>query len=269
VVRGGRPSPAPPPVRHPRTTAWWQALSGIAVLNIALWFAARSGAPETEYAVRQIVLAGIFTAVCAYRSFLPRIDLERYVLVDSPWSSVFLGRAAATVAEIAFAAQCALVLRGLATAAGLPFVASAAWAAIPLLALAQVFCWYSVLSLDHTGHAIEESIWGGTHALIGLGLGACAYALSGTLGTIAFLGLILEVGYVTFMFTVDVPMYLERRRRGRPEDHLGPGEGLMDAMTRRVATRDWTIWRPETAWLTGYFSGAVWISLAMVFVPVG
>jgi len=259
------PPPAPPP--HPRTVAWWQALSGIAVLNITLWFAARNGAPDTLYAQRQLVLAGVFTFVCAYRTFLPRIDLERWVMVDSGWSSIFLGRAAATVAEVAFAGQCALLLHELASAAGLPFVATAAWGAIPLLALAQVFCWYSVLSLDHLGHAIEEAIWGATHAFIGLGLGACAYQLPATLGKVAFLGFLVEVCYVTFMFSVDVPMYLERARRSSGE-HLGPGAGLWDALNRRVPTRSWAVWRPETAWLTGYFSGAVWLSLAMVFVPV-
>jgi len=38
--------------------------------------------------------------VCAYRSILPRIDLERYCLFDTPWSNVVLGRSAATIAEV-------------------------------------------------------------------------------------------------------------------------------------------------------------------------
>jgi hypothetical protein len=37
-----------------------------------------------------------------------------------------------------------------------------------------------------------------------------------------------------------------------------------DALNRRIATQEWAIWRPEVAWLTGYFSVAVWLSVSLV-----
>jgi hypothetical protein len=40
-----------------------------------------------------------------------------------------------------------------------------------------------------------------------------------------------------------------------------------DALYRREVTRDWKIWKPEVAWLTGYFTLAVWLSLGMVHLP--
>jgi hypothetical protein len=40
--------------------------------------------------------------------------------------------------------------------------------------------------------------------------------------------------------------------------------GVQDALNRRIATREWSVWRPEVAWLTGYFSIAVWLSVSLV-----
>lgn len=59
---------------------------------------------------------------------------------------------------MSFAAQLALWLHSVGELAGLPVVGKFALALVPLLALAQVFCWASVLTLNHLGHAIEESI---------------------------------------------------------------------------------------------------------------
>ena len=76
------------------------------------------------------------------------------------------------------------------------------------------------------------------------------------------------VGYVVFMFTVDVPMYVRRWRLGRRNDEpvLGLVEGFKDALYRREPTRSWEVWKPEVAWLTGYFSLAVWASHGLVHV---
>ena len=71
------------------------------------------------------------------------------------------------------------------------------------------------------------------------------------------------------MIIVDVPMYVHRWREGKAknEKKMWVSEGFMDALNRRVVTRDWAVWKPEVAWLTGYFSGAVWISIAMAHLP--
>src|SRR5262245_58783735 len=134
---------------------WWACLKVVALLNILLWAVAclfRAGNGVLSW---QLIMSGIFVAVCAFRSWLPRIDLERYCLVDSPLSSTFLGRSAATVAELCFATQVALALRELALVGGLPRIAIASYAIVPTLVVAQLFCWYSVLTLDHLGHVVE------------------------------------------------------------------------------------------------------------------
>ena len=93
---------------------WWTCLRAIAVFNMLVW--AVTCLPLIDASSDpswQVTLSGIFVAVCAFRSWLPRVDLERYCLVDSPLSGMFVGRSAATVAEICFAAQVAFCVRHL------------------------------------------------------------------------------------------------------------------------------------------------------------
>jgi hypothetical protein len=44
---------------------------------------------------------------------------------------------------------------------GMPLPEVGAEAFVPLVILAELSCWYAVLSLNHIGHAIEESLWAG------------------------------------------------------------------------------------------------------------
>jgi hypothetical protein len=250
-----------------KVRAWWAGLRTIAVFNILLWVVTCMPlAGGSEVLTWQVVLSGIYVAVCAFRSFLPRIDLERYCLVDSPLSSMVVGRSAATIAEVAFAAQVALCLHYIGEAAGLPWVMRASQAVVPLLALAQCFCWYSVITLNHLGHAIEQSLWTVTMAGAGVCLVAAGGHLSGSMQVFVWVGAVIAFGFVIFMSLVDVPMYVRRFLEGRRARHsyLSFREGLHDAMYRRITTREWKTWRPEVAWLTGYFSIAVWLSVALV-----
>ncbi|HVU01380.1 MAG TPA: hypothetical protein VHE30_06495 [Polyangiaceae bacterium] len=239
----------------------------IAVFNALLW--AVTCIPRFDTATDpgfQVLLSGIFVAVCAFRAWLPRVDLERYCLVDNPLSSMFVGRAAATVAEISFAAQVALSLHRVGVVAHVPWVVTASLFVVPPLVLAQCFCWYSVLTLNHLGHAIEESLWTATMALVGVCLCAAARNLQGGMLLWVCGGALLALGFVSFMVLVDVPMYLRRWREARRDERifLTVREGMRDAMNRRITTRDWAVWRPEVAWLTGYFSVAVWLSVSLV-----
>ena len=63
---------------------------------------------------RQLLLSAAFVFVCAFRSFLPRIDVSRVALVPSWLSTVLVGRTLATVAELAFVLQWALLLHAIA-----------------------------------------------------------------------------------------------------------------------------------------------------------
>nr|WP_315227075.1 hypothetical protein [uncultured Albidiferax sp.] len=130
------------------------------MLNVGLWLAVlHMGSGSGIYAGLQMALSGVYVLVCAYRSVLPRVDLERLVVVDTRLSSIFLGRSAATVAEICFALQLGLLVHQLGVHAGLPWVQMAAWAIPVFMVLAQDFCWHSVLTLNHITQAVESSLW--------------------------------------------------------------------------------------------------------------
>jgi hypothetical protein len=83
------------------------------------------------------------------------------------------------------------------------------------------------------------------------------------------LGLIVAIAgiaaYLVFLATVDIPMYLTRWRDGLVggSKTLGPLEGLRDASTRWVVTHDFRQWKDEIAWMSLYFTVAVWASLAL------
>ena len=72
-------------------------------------------------------------------------------------------------------------------------------------------------------------------------------------------------GYLAFLMTVDVPMYLSRWRAEVADGSklLRPLEGLRDVSTRWIVTHDLAEWKDEIAWMSLYFSMAVWASLAL------
>ncbi|MBL90477.1 MAG: hypothetical protein CMH56_01505 [Myxococcales bacterium] len=253
-----------------KTIRWWRGMVALGLFNMVLWVVVVSRLKhEGPYVPWHVLFSGVFTAVCAFRSMLPRIDLERYCLLDSMASSMVIGRTGATLAEISFACQIALILHEAGNLADLAWVQMLAYPVVFSLTLAQVFCWSSVISLNHLGHTIEESLWGITFVPVGIALASCGFNLDGLWQTVCFAGAVFCAGYVAFMAFVDVPMYYRRWREGlvKNEKRLGFKEGFADALNRRVVTQDWAIWKPEVAWLTGYFSMAVWVSISLMVLP--
>ena len=82
--------------------------------------------------------------------------------------------------------------------------------------------------------------------------------------------LIVDLTYVTFMFGVDVPMYWSRwladEASGR--HYLSLAQGFIDVSGRWVVSHRWDDWKSEVAWMTLYFSVAVWLSIALVHAPL-
>ena len=106
-------------VRAHAVAGWHSSLRAIAVLNVALWSLAAVAVTRQHAWVQvetdpasyvQLLLSAVYVAGCAFRSVLPVIDIPRLVLIDSRLSSVLVGRSVATVAELCFAAQWALIL---------------------------------------------------------------------------------------------------------------------------------------------------------------
>jgi hypothetical protein len=212
-----------------------------------------------------LVLSAAYVFGCAFRSFLPRADVQRICLFDTWLSSIVVGRSVATVAEVCFAVQWAIILHQMGTITGADTTLSAAWVIVPLILIAECFSWYAVLTKNYLGNAIENSIWAVTFFLVGIGLFRLLPEFDGPVRLVLAIAIFGIAGYLAFLMTVDVPMYLSRWRAGGADRSklLRPLEGLRDVSTRWVVTHDLAEWKDEIPWMSLYFSAAVWASLAL------
>ena len=252
--------------------AWWWALLALASSgNIALWFllyrqvSGVSSAPDIQL---MLCLCAAYVFGCAFRSFLPRADVQRICLFDTWLSSVVIGRSVATVAEVCFAAQWAIVLHQLGSTAGVDAISNIAWMIVPLIVVAQCCSWYGVLTTNYLANAIENSIWAVAFLVVGIGLCRLLPEFEGMVFLALVAAIIGIAGFLVFLITIDVPMYLNRWHEGLAGGGkaLSPLEGLRDVSTRWVVTHDFAEWKDEMAWMSLYFTAAVWASLALCFV---
>lgn len=259
---------------------WWMMLTLISSINIAVWFAlyrelgaqpAGTLVSKSSIEIMLLLCAG-YVFGCAFRSFLPRADVQRICLFDTWLSSVMVGRTVATVAEMCFAVQWAIILHQIGSMTGADTTLNAAWVIVPLILIAECFSWYAVLTTKYWANAIENSIWAVTFFIVGVGLCRLIPEFDGLARVILIGSIVGIVGYLAFLMTVDVPMYVSRWRTevadgSRP---LKPLEGLRDVSTRWVVTHDIAEWKDEIPWMSLYFSGAVWASLALcMFYSLG
>jgi hypothetical protein len=249
---------------------WIWFLRALSAFNIAVWlrmlgsYQRESGlqGPELRrYRRRQLILSALFVFGCAFRSILPRADVQRICLFDTPLSVVFIGRSVATIAEMAFMAQWALLLAesaGMGQRGDIARIVSRVL--VPIIAVAELCSWYAVLSTNYLGNAFEQSIWTFSAVLVVLGL---VWRERAARQRFVGIAVALIGAYVLFMAMVDVPMYLHRWRLDElaQRPYFSFLEGLRDAATRRVVTQEWAAWHREIPWMSLYFSTGVWVSL--------
>jgi hypothetical protein len=258
--------------------SWWLLLCAVSGLNILVWsqaaaaLARRSAVLGTEVlAARrlQLLLAAGYVLGCAFRSAFPVFDVPRLTLFDTWLSSVAVGRSVATVAELCFAAQWALLLHEYAHAAHSRLGKVAAAAAVPLIVVAESFSWYSVLSTSNLGHVVEESLWGMCAALIALTVWAIWPRSDRSLRRLLAAWGVASLIYAAYMFLVDVPMYWSRwladEANGRA--YLSIAHGLRDVSERWVVSHRWEDWQSELVWMSLYFSVGVWVSISLIHAP--
>jgi hypothetical protein len=249
---------------------WWGLLALVSSANIAVWFLLygylqqpRTGSLVSTSDIEfMLFLSAAYVSGCAFRSFLPRADVQRICLFDTWLSSVTVGRSVATVAEVCFAAQWAIILHRLGTMTGADTTLTAAWAIVPLILIAECFSWYAVLTKNYLGNAIENSIWAVSFFIVGIGLCRLLPEFGGPVRVALVIAIIGIASYLVFLATIDVPMYLARWQ-AESAGPLSLLEGLRDASVRWVVTHDIAEWKDEIAWMSLYFSAAVWASLAL------
>jgi len=257
---------------------WWDILRTVAVFNVTAWmFAAmvlyrqRAGLSSSEYAVRrlQLVLSAAYVFGCAYRSVFPVYDIPRICLFNSWLSTVIVGRSVATIAELCFIVQWALMLRELSHATNSLFGKIVSLSVVPLIILAELCSWYGVLTTANIGHIVEESLWGLSAAAMVAATLVMWPRFNGTLRRMLVICCVGGIAYVAFMFLVDVPMYWSRwiadEASGR--HYLSITQGLLDASQRWVVSYHWHDWKNEVPWMSLYFSVAVWFSISLIHAP--
>jgi len=252
---------------------WWSFLTTVSIANIALWLILQRSLRGKTFVPRRgilglelmVLLCAAYVFGCAFRSLLPRADVQRICLFDTWLSSVVVGRSVATIAELCFALQWAIVLRLLATLTRSDAALGVARLVVPLIAIAEICSWYAVITTSYLGNTVENSIWAITFLLIAVALlrlltefhGAMRWAIGTTIVGIA--------GYLAFLVTIDVPMYFARWQMdlANGKELLGILAGLHDVSTRWIVTHDAAHWQQEFAWMALYFSAAVWSSLML------
>lgn len=257
---------------------WWFLLCVVSAVNVlALGYSARvlrqrqGLLPADVYAARrlQLLLSAGYVLGCAYRSALPVFDVQRITLFDTWMSSVLVGRSVATVAELCFVTQWALLMREISHVTQSRPARLAALAVLPMIVVAEVCSWYSVLTTSNIGHVIEESLWGLAAALLVASLLSLWPRVGTRLRPMLMAMALTGAAYVAFMFLVDVPMYWARwladESSGR--NYLSLGQGLLDTSSRWVVSQQWQVWKTEVLWMSLYFSVAVWLSIAFVHTP--
>jgi hypothetical protein len=256
---------------------WATALGLIGVFNLWLWRRIGAGVSNDEggmspgerrYRHLQLLFAATFTIGCAFRSIWPRADVQRICLHDTFLSSVAIGRSVATVAELAFMAQWALLLLDAGRSLRLRSVSLLAALLMPIIAVAEGWSWYAVLTTNYLGNIIEQSLWTGSSLLVII---ACAILWLRHPPRRRYLSsaLTLLSAYFVFMCAVDVPMYFYRHRADEAvgRTYLSIRDGWRDAASRWIVTYRVEDWEEEIPWMTLYFSTGVWVSLSLVRAP--
>jgi hypothetical protein len=190
--------------------------------------------------------------------------------LDTPLSSVFVGRTVATVAELCFAMQWGLFIQHCGEAVGDKTLRNVGRLLFPMIIGAEIASWYAVVSTNFLGNVLEQSTW----------------TLGGTLIALSYIKLYPQVdpqlrqflrrtapvvlAFIYFMCTVDIPHYYAHwtadEQAGKV--YLAVGVGLHDAATRWIVTYEWSQWTDEVAWMSLYFSVGVWLSIAFSHAPL-
>lgn len=257
---------------------WWGLMSIVALFNMGLlvytykiFNSRKAGYSPLILGIRKLhlVCATIYVFGCGFRSFVPRGDVRRIVLIDHWISAIAIGRSVATIAELALALQWALMLYEMGKSTGNKTITTLSKLIVPMLVVAECFSWYACTTGNFFGTIIEESLWGlaGTVLVLGFWLARAYY--NGIQRKFINFVLAMGGGYVVYMATVDVPSYISKfladQAAGKQYDTIA--QGLIEVATQRNLTHAYADWKYEMVWMTLYFSLAVWASMIMVNGP--
>ena len=180
-----------------------------------------------------------------------------------------VGRSVATIAELCFMAQCALLLHIAGVGTGNTLTIKIARLLMPLIVIAECASWYAILSTNYLGHVVENSIWTVCAVMLLTSFVLMWPHSSRKQRHFLIAMMAFAASYIVFMTTIDVPMYWSRWQLdvATAKPYLSMLQGFADASRSCIVNFDLTKWHQEIPWMTLYFTVAVWVSIFLPHAP--
>jgi hypothetical protein len=254
---------------------WWILLFIVSTYNTHNIYDFYLKTDMSPFQKKITIFSIIYTVVCAVRAFFPKKDLARICFFESKLSYPLFGRTIATIAELSYIKIIVLILgeliKDINTITPIsPFIPYLIEFIFPIIVIAQSCSWTGSITKNNIWNAIEESIWMisfGILTIISLILYLKIYSVSNPkiikIKSLLLIAIVSGIIFVTFMYKVDVPMYLKRWHNNK-EKTLGFWEGVKDMGQCKKVTKSIDVWKSEIPWQTGYFTFAVWSSILLV-----
>ena len=251
--------------------AWWVGLLTISVTNIILciryYF---TSCCSTSRHLIITILCTVYVAACFVRATFPVRIIER-TCFNSKIISPFTDRVIATVGEMSFIILIAVVSHFIVLN-----TSNSTWQkyligiTVILIAIAQTCCWAGCITKNQLFNASEESLWAITAIiLIIIWSGVLHYTKRNQTPINKFVqkGMYVCIGitslYTAYMITQDVPMYINRWKT-LEKNFNSFSKGIEEMKVCQYQTTSETVWKDDSLWRIGYFSGGVWCSMALV-----
>jgi len=218
---------------------------------------------------------------CVFISEYP----TRSTVTNHPLNSVLVARILAAFGEFSYGVQLALGLYTCCIRAHPTYpalVITAVFCIIILDGVGQCFATYGTIMGSNMPFFFEGLVWVGIFS-IGLGLAGVSIA-SVALSSVRGLFLCLVIALMTpaqlYMLLGYCPLCWDAWRREavaagserllkpRNQHEFPFRKKAWEALTVRVHTQDWIVWRHECTWQTLYFSIGTWSSLGLAALPL-
>ncbi len=236
---------------------WWAMLSCVQIFNL-------------KYAVREYMKAQkfnhltsaryalLYTSVCAFRTFLPRQDVSKICVFNTPLSSVFIGRSLATWAEIAFIKQLYLFNNSV-------LKTRLSYNIVYAIYIAEVFSWLGTLTENQIFNTSEEITWTATifyilYKNVVTAIFSKKY-MPQKVRKFLYLSILFKFLYIVAMVKIDIPNYLNNWQTKTTTFSLQ--DGFYRSISYRTVSTNYEDWKIHIGWMTPYFTVAVWYSILM------
>ena len=252
---------------------WWIFITIISIFNISF---------ISKYLLKYnlnldqrnvTILAFIYTVVCGLRSFYPKNDVKQNCLFKSFLSIPIFGRSIATIAEISFINLVVLIFKKIVDDYNfkeLILFKKILPNLIPVIVLAQIFCWSGCLTKNYLYNTAEETLWLVTFSIILLLMISLKTKVpfnnskDEMIHKLLFLGIPIVTFYLIFLISNDIPMYFrnwkENKKNIRNSNFI---ENIKNFSKCSTISWSYKTWEKEIPWQTGYFTSGVWCAIGL------